>query len=306
MTARYRITHKTAYYYEADVSASYGRMRLLPREQPGQRCLESSVTIEPDPGDHSQHIDIFGNRVDYMSIHEPHRVLTITASSVVEVDAPPSLPLAGGQPWESVRDGVGHTGGEDDVTAVQFSIDSPLVGASEPFRAYAEASFPPGRPLAEAVIDLSSRIHREFEFVADATDVNTPPETVLKTRTGVCQDFAHVGIACLRSLGLPARYVSGYLETDPPPGMERLTGADVSHAWFGAFVPGAGWIDVDPTNDQVPGQRYIVTAYGRDYSDVAPVSGVIYTRGRTKSLEVVVDVLGVDPSGPTDLPTPTS
>ena len=296
MSSRYRITHKTAYYYEADVSASYGRMRLLPRDQPGQRCLESSVTIDPVPDDHSQHIDIFGNRVDYMSIHAPHRLLTITAESLVEIDAPPPLPLAGSYPWESVRDAIGHTGGEDDVTAVQFSIDSPLVGASADFLAYAEPSFTPGRSLAEAVIDLSSRIHEDFDFVADATDVDTPPAEVLKTRRGVCQDFAHIGIACLRSLGLPARYVSGYLETDPPPGMERLTGADVSHAWFGAFVPGAGWIDVDPTNDQVPGHRYIVTAYGRDYSDVAPVSGVIYTRGRTKSLEVVVDVLGEDPT----------
>jgi transglutaminase-like putative cysteine protease len=294
MSARYRITHRTTYYYEADVSASYGRMRLLPRDLPGQRCIESDITIDPAPGDHSQHIDLFGNRVDYMSILSPHRMLTITAQSVVEVDAQRPLPLAGNEPWEKVRDRIGQ-GGPDDIDAVHFTLDSPRVVPSADFVAYAEPSFWPGRPIAEAVLDLSSRIHRDFEFVVAETDVDTPVEEVLVGRKGVCQDFAHVGIACMRAMGLPARYVSGYLETDPPPGMPKLSGADVSHAWFGVLVPGAGWIDVDPTNDQVPGQRYIVTAFGRDYSDVAPVSGVIYTRGRTTSLEVVVDVVGVGP-----------
>lgn len=294
MSATYRVTHRTTYYYEADVSASYGRMRLLPRDLPGQqRCLESHVTIDPDPADHSQHVDLFGNRVDYMSIDSPHRTLTITAHSVVEVDAPSPLPLAGDEPWERVRDAVGQ-GGPDDVEAVHFSLDSPRIVPTTDFLAYAEPSFWPGRPIAEAVLDLSSRIHRDFEFVPDETDVDTPIEDVLAGRKGVCQDFAHVGIACLRALGLPARYVSGYLETDPPPGMPKLTGADVSHAWFSVLIPGAGWLDVDPTNDQVRGQKYIVTAFGRDYSDVAPVSGVIYTRGRTTSLEVSVDVTHVD------------
>ncbi len=294
MSRTYRITHRTTYYYEADVSASYGRMRLLPRDLPGQqRCLESRVSIDPAPGDHSQHVDLFGNRVDYMSIHEPHRMLTITAQSLVEVDAPGPLPIAGDQPWESVAAAVGR-GGPDDVDAVHFALDSPRVAANADFAAYAEPSFWPGRPIAEALLDLSSRIHRDFEFVPAETDVDTPVEEVLEGRKGVCQDFAHVGIGCLRALGLPARYVSGYLETDPPPGLPKLSGADVSHAWFAVLVPGAGWIDVDPTNDQVPGERYVVTAYGRDYSDVAPVSGVIYTRGRTTSLEVIVDVVDVD------------
>lgn len=293
MSATYRVTHRTTYYYEADVSASYGRMRLLPRDVPGQqRCLESRITIEPDPADHSQHVDLFGNRTDYMSIDQPHRMLTITAHSLVEVDAPTPLPLAGDEPWERVRDAVG-AGGPDDVDAVHFSLDSPRIVPTADFAAYAEPSFWPGRPIAEAVLDLSSRIHRDFEFVPDETDVDTPVEDVLAGRKGVCQDFAHVGIACLRALGLPARYVSGYLETDPPPGLPKLTGADVSHAWFSVLIPGAGWLDVDPTNDQVRGTRYIVTAFGRDYSDVAPVSGVIYTRGRTTSLEVTVDVVSV-------------
>lgn len=296
MTATYRVTHRTTYFYEADVSASYGRMRLLPRDLPGQqRCLESEITIEPEPGDHSQHVDLFGNRVDYMSIHQPHRTLTITARSLVEVEAPSPLPIAGDQPWERVRDAIGH-GGPDDVDAVHFTLDSPRIVPTPEFLAYAEPSFWPGRPIAEAVLDLSSRIHRDFEFVPDETDVDTPIDEVLAGRVGVCQDFAHVGIACLRALGLPARYVSGYLETDPPPGLPKLVGSDVSHAWFALLIPGSGWLGVDPTNDQVCGQRHIVTAFGRDYSDVAPVSGVIYTRGRTTSLEVTVDVEGVGPT----------
>ena len=288
----YRITHRTAYSYEEAVSASYGRMRLLPRDLPGQRCITSSVWVDPLPSDHSEHVDLFGNRVDYFSIHEAHRELVITAESLVEVDSPAGLPLAGDVPWEQVAAAIGH-GGPDDVDAVHFSLDSPFVTTSEDFRRYASASFTPGRPIVEAVIDLSSRIHREFEFVPGETKVDTPLEEVLVNRKGVCQDFAQIGIACLRSIGLPARYISGYLETDPPPGQEKLTGSDVSHAWFSALVPGAGWIDVDPTNDQVPGERYVVTAFGRDYSDVAPVTGVIYTRGRTTSLDVTVDVVAV-------------
>jgi transglutaminase-like putative cysteine protease len=288
----YRITHRTAYAYEEDVSASYGRMRLLPRNIPGQRCVQSSVWLDPVPSDHSQYIDLFGNRVDYFSIHQPHRELVITAESLVEVDAPAGLPLAGDLPWDQVAESLGK-GGPDDVDAVHFSLDSPFVAASERFRAYAEPSFAPGRPMVEAVLELSSRIHREFEFMPGETKVDTPLDDVLTSRRGVCQDFAHIGIACLRSLGLPARYVSGYLETDPPPGMEKMVGSDVSHAWFSALVPGAGWVDVDPTNDQVPGERYVVTAYGRDYGDVAPVSGVIYTLGSTSTLAVTVDVTAV-------------
>lgn len=288
----YRITHRTAYAYEDTVSASYGRMRLLPRDLPGQRCVQASVWVDPLPGDHSQHVDLFGNRVDYFSIHDPHRELVITAESLVEVHAPQGLPLAADLPWEQVAGAIG-AGGPDDVDAVHFSLDSPMIEAGPAFRAYAEPSFAPGRPIIESVLDLSSRIYREFEFVPGETEVDTPLSEVLRTRRGVCQDFAQIGIACLRSLGLPGRYVSGYLETDPPPGKPKLVGSDVSHAWFSALVPGAGWVDVDPTNDQVPGERYVVTAYGRDYSDVAPVSGVIYTRGRTTSLEVTVDVVAI-------------
>lgn len=292
MGATYRITHRTEYRYSARVAPSYSLLHLLPRDAPGQRCLEASITVDPAPEDQGEHVDFFGNRVAYVAISAPHRALTVTATSVVEVDASrraAALSLFGQQTWEEVRD-------DRDVEAIHYALDSRRVEADPRFAAYAAPSFTPGRQLVEAVTDLSSRIHADFAFAPGETKVDTPLAQVLETRQGVCQDFAHIGIACLRSLGLPARYVSGYLETDPPPGRPKLTGADVSHAWFSVLFPGAGWLDLDPTNDQVVGDRHIVTAYGRDYSDVAPMSGVMYTRGRTTSLKVEVDVVALAPA----------
>ncbi len=287
MSATYRITHRTEYRYSARVAPSYSLLHLLPRDAPGQRCLEASITVDPVPEDQGEHVDFFGNRVAYVAVTSPHRALSVTATSLVEVDASrrtAALSLFGQQSWEEVRD-------HRDVEAIHYALDSRRVEADPRFAAYAAPSFTPGRQLVEAVTDLSSRIHADFAFAPGETKVDTPLTQVLETRQGVCQDFAHLGIACLRSLGLPARYVSGYLETDPPPGRPKLTGADVSHAWFSVLFPGAGWLDLDPTNDQVVGDRHIVTAYGRDYSDVAPLSGVMYTRGRTTSLKVEVDVV---------------
>ncbi len=289
----YRVTHTTTYEYDAPVSSSYSRLHLLPRELDGQRVVESQVQVWPRPEDRSTHLDFFGNRVEYVALQQGHTVLTVTATSVVEVAPRPALTLFGQASWEEARELVRSGTGDAHVEAVQFALDSPLVAAAPEYAEYAAPSFPPGRPLAEAAIDLSSRIHRDFAFASGATNVKTPLAEVFARRVGVCQDFAHVGIACLRSLGLPARYVSGYLETDPPPGREKLVGTDVSHAWFSAFIPGAGWLDVDPTNDQVVNQRYVVTAFGRDYSDVAPVSGVIFTRSTSQKLQVSVDVAAV-------------
>ena len=292
MGATYRITHRTEYRYSARVAPSYSLLHLLPRDAPGQRCLEASITVDPAPEDQGEHVDFFGNRVAYVASSAPHRALTVTATSVVEVDASrraAALSLFGQQTWEEVRD-------DRDVEAIHYALDSRRVEADPRFAAYAAPSFTPGRQLVEAVTDLSSRIHADFAFAPGETKVDTPLTQVLETRQGVCQDFAHIGIACLRSLGLPARYVSGYLETDPPPGRPKLTGADVSHAWFSVLFPGACWLDLDPTNDQVVGDRHIVTAYGRDYSDVAPMSGVMYTRGRTTSLKVEVDVVALAPA----------
>ncbi len=287
----YRVTHRTEYEYEEDVAASHSRLHLLPRDGPGQTCVSTEIASLPLAGDYSEHTDFFGNRVGYLAIHETHRTLDITATSVVEVDDGAQEPsLFGERPWEAVRDAVWRDGRPDAVDAMPFALDSPLVAASDALRAYAAPSFPPGRALLDAVIDLSSRINAEFAYEPGATEVGTTLEDVLVERKGVCQDFAHVGIGCLRSLGLPARYVSGYLETDPPPGRPKLVGRDVSHAWFSVLVPEAGWLDVDPTNDQLVNSRYVVAAFGRDYRDVPPISGVIYTEGSSSTLTVKVDV----------------
>jgi transglutaminase-like putative cysteine protease len=290
----YEVTHRTEYHYESDVSHSYGQLHVLPREFPGQRCRSASVKILPKPEDYRERIDFFGNRVSFLAIHARHRKLSVTATSVVEVDDRPAADPAPEchRPWEDVRD-VLRTASADRIDAGQFSLDSPLVAASERFADYAAGSFTPGRDFLAAVRDLAHRIHTEFTYKPGATSVTTPVAEAFDLREGVCQDFAHLTIACLRSIGLPARYVSGYLETDPPPGRPKLRGADASHAWVAVLVPEFGWLEVDPTNDQLASNRYVVTAYGRDYSDVPPLSGVIYTEGRTKRLRVVVDVVAL-------------
>lgn len=289
MAATYEIRHRTEYRYSSPVTPSFSLLHVLPRDTPAQRCVSSTITVDPPPDDQREHTDFFGNRAAYVAISAPHRSLTVTATSVVEVTGgrgPASLSLFGQQAWEEVA-------ASRDPEVVHYMLDSPRARASDAFAAYAGPSFPPGRGLIEAVTELADRIHADFRFAPGETDVDTPLDEVLARREGVCQDFAHLGIACLRSMGLPARYVSGYLETDPPPGRPKLAGADVSHAWFSVLFPGAGWLDLDPTNGQIVGDRHVVTAFGRDYGDVAPLSGVIYTRGRTTGMRVEVDVAAV-------------
>ena len=295
MTARYEVTHRTEYRYESDVSGSYGQLHLLPRDLPGQRCHSADIVIDPVPEDYRERVDYFGNRVSYLAIHRPHRALTVTATSVVEVsDRPEAVSAARHVSWERTRETLRAGQVPDPLDALQYVLDSPLVSASDTFAQYAAPTFTPGRSLLDAVGELNHRIHTDFEYRSGSTSVSTPLTEVFTRRTGVCQDFAHVAVACLRSIGLAARYVSGYLETDPPPGRPKLMGADGSHAWMSLLVPQVGWVDVDPTNDQFATNRYIVTAYGRDYSDVPPLNGVIYTEGATESLQVSVDVLALE------------
>jgi transglutaminase-like putative cysteine protease len=294
MSVTYEVTHRTHYVYASDVAPSYSQLHLLPRDVPGQRCRRSKVVVDPQPEALRERTDFFGNRVAYVAIHAPHRALTVTSTSLVEVDERDrALSLLAQRPWEEVRDVLRDAATPEHVEAVQFLLDSPLVAASPEYAQYAAACFVPGGELLAGVAALCARIHADFAYVPGSTSVSTPLAEVFAEREGVCQDFAHVGIACLRSIGLAARYVSGYLATDPPPGRPKLVGADVSHAWLSVLVPGAGWLDFDPTNDQFVNDRYVVTAFGRDYTDVPPLNGVIFTEGRTESLKVTVDVVAV-------------
>jgi transglutaminase-like putative cysteine protease len=294
----YRITHRTEYRYPDPVSASFGQVVLLPRERPGQRCERGTLHIEPPPRDLRERRDFFGNRTSYFAVLAPHTRLEVTATSEVRVPGPGEPPPAGGPGWEDAVAALARprtpAAGEPDYLARQFVLASPRAPVSDALAGYVRGCFPPGRPLAEAAVELISRIHRDFEYLPGATAVGTTVEEVLDRRAGVCQDFAHLAISCLRSLGLAARYVSGYLETRPPPGRARLLGADVSHAWLSVYLPGTGWLDLDPTNDKVVDDRYVTTAWGRDYADVAPLKGVIFTDGDGHELRVSVDVLPLD------------
>jgi transglutaminase-like putative cysteine protease len=297
MATTYQINHRTEYLYEQPVSSSYGQLRMLPRELPGQHCRSARVRVSPEPELSRERVDFFGNRVTYFALHEPHERLCVDVTSVVEVEGRGSdLSLLGDQSWEAVREALLEGGERIPHDVTQYALDSRRIVRSEIYRDYAQAAFAPGTGVFEALAALCSKIHSEFEYSPGSTSVRTSLEEAFGNRRGVCQDFAHLAIACLRSLGLPARYVSGYLETDPPPGMAKLTGTDGSHAWLSAFIPGAGWVDIDPTNDQFVGDRHVTTAVGRDYEDVPPMSGVIYTLGRDARLEVAVDVTAV-PAG---------
>lgn len=291
---KYQLIHRTRYVYNGSVTVSHHMARLTPRTLPGQRCPWHELEIQPVPVGRGVHVDSFGNTATYFEIEGKHDELEVTARSFVDVSPAPLQDPASTPSWESVRDACqGHrlTPGSD---AGVFRFASPMVPAAPEYAAYARADFPPGRPVLEAVSALTSRVFKEFKFDPRATNVTTPVAEVFKKRAGVCQDFAHFMLACLRSLGLPARYVSGYLETAPPPGKPRLVGADASHAWISVFCgDDAGWVDADPTNNVLPGERHITIAWGRDFSDVSPLRGVTLGAGG-QSLSVAVDVIPVE------------
>jgi len=281
----YEIAHTTRYDYSDSVSVSQHVARLSPRVLPHQQCLERSLHIEPPPAVRAEHFDYFGNRTTFFAMQGGHRRLTVTARSRVRVRPRPVLREADTPPWEVATDR-----GTLPIEAVDCLFDSPSIQTSAEFAGYAEPSFTPGRPLLEAVRDLTRRIYEEFTFQPGTTTVATNIAEVFRTRRGVCQDFAGVEIACLRSLGLPAQYISGYLETVPPPGRPRRIGADASHAWVAVYCPGAGWIEVDPTNNMLPGTAHVTLARGRDYGDISPIRGVMLGGG-SHSLHVSVDVV---------------
>ncbi len=286
----YRVIHKTQYKYSGEVGLCHNEARLQPRELPNQQCRASEIRIDPSPADYLERQDFFGNRVAYFSVQQPHGKLVITATSEISISPQQSLSEFGtDSAWETLRDRLTQDLSSDILYAMQFTLDSPMIHTSETLAEYGRASFPDGRPLLDGVRDLMQRIYTEFTYDPEFTSIATPLAEVLEHRRGVCQDFAHLAIACLRAQGLAARYVSGYLETLPPPGKEKLVGADASHAWFSVFHPNAGWIDFDPTNNQMPSEQHITVAWGRDFSDVSPLKGLAFGGGEHK-LDVSVDV----------------
>ena len=289
MTRRYQVTHRTEYRYGQPV-VGHTIARVVPRALPHQRVSAPHVGVDPAPTHTRSHIDGLGNVVTYVALDDRHDRMAVTATSHVEVD-PRALP--GGawvRPWEEAVEAGAAQRDEDGLLARLCRLDSPLVARHPDLRALAAASFTPGRPLGEAATDVTLGIQRDFEFVPGATDVTTPVLQALAERRGVCQDFAHVLAGSLRSIGLGARYVSGYLETEPPPGQARLVGADASHAWVGLYVPGEGWVDLDPTNGLVQPDRHVTIGWGRDYTDVVPVRGVVFGPPADQELTVSVDV----------------
>jgi transglutaminase-like putative cysteine protease len=290
----YEISHTTTYDYADSVSVSHHLLRLAPRRTARQRCLSHELAIEPSPAASSAHCDYFGNTAHFIGVERPHTELVVKSRSRVAI-GPSLVPEPTETPaWEGVRARCRDDHSGQALEAHEFIYASPLVPAGADFTDYAAPSFAKHRPILDAVRELTRRIHADFKFDPTATTVTTPPQEVLKQRRGVCQDFAQFQIACLRSLGLPARYVSGYLETDPSPGQTKLRGADASHAWLSFYCPGHGWIDVDPTNNCFPSLRHVTIGWGRDYSDVAPIQGVL-VGGQNQQSRVAVDVLACGP-----------
>jgi len=285
---QYGVRHVTVYDYAAPVLVSHHAARLEPREGPRQQLLSTRLTIEPPPPAIERGTDYFGNPVAFFTVPEPHRRLTVTADSIVAVSAPPPVADGDTAPWEEVGAHMRSHGAA--IEAVEFALDSPFATASAAVRDFARGSFAPGRPVLAAARDLCRRIHDEFAYDREATGLGTPLSELLHLRRGVCQDFAHLGIAALRAMGLAARYVGGYLLTTPPPGQPRLQGADASHAWLSVWVPDAGWVDLDPTNDMLVAGEHVTCAWGRDYGDVSPIKGVVLGGG-AHSLTVAVDMV---------------
>jgi transglutaminase-like putative cysteine protease len=285
----YRVVHITEYVYTDPAVTSHHLLHLAPRDTERQVCRFEHLTVSPAPSARAERLDHFGNRTTYFEVQEPHRQLIVESRREVELLPLLAPPSRGGPAWEIVRDRVRQPNDTALLEACEMTYPSPFVRISDGVAAFAAPSFAPGRPLLDAVADLTHRIHEDLTYDPAATSVSTPVDEVLRLRRGVCQDFTHLEIACLRAMGLPARYMSGYLVTQPVPGKPKLIGADASHAWLAVYCPKVGWVPTDPTNDVVPDQRHITVAWGRDFGDVTPMRGVI-VGGSRHDLRVSVDV----------------
>jgi transglutaminase-like putative cysteine protease len=295
---RYRVRHATRYAYGAGVDLAAHLLHLTPRELPGQRVLAARITADPPAGRRRDGPDHFGNTATWLFLEAPHTEFAVVAEAVVEVGFPAPPTPAATPAWEAVAEAA-RSGAEP--AAAEFRAPSPMIPAVPAAGAFAATCFPPGRPVLAGLLELNARIARDFTFRAGVTSLATPVEEVLARREGVCQDFSQLMIAALRALGLPARYVSGYVRTRPPPGERRRRGADQSHAWVGCWLgPGLGWVDLDPTNGLVVAEEHVVLAWGRDYADVSPVRGVVLGGGASQGLAVAVDL---EPEPALALPT---
>jgi transglutaminase-like putative cysteine protease len=285
----YRIVHRTTYKYKYPVSLGNHVACLKPRSSLHHQLAQCELSIQPTPATLTERLDYFGNLHCYFTVQEPHKELVVEARSEVTMDANGTPSLQPSIPWEEAARSLPNDHSPAGLEAYQFGFESPRIRVRPEYASYALQSFTPGRPMLEALLDLTTRIYTDFRFDSKVTNVRTSTEEVFRKRRGVCQDFAHLQIACLRSLNLAARYVSGYLRTYPPPGKPRLVGADASHAWVSAYCPGIGWLDMDPTNNLVPSNGHVTLAWGRDYGDVSPLRGLILGGG-SHILKVAVDM----------------
>ncbi len=290
---RYSVSHRSSFRYTSPVALSHQHLHLRPRSTPHQTVLTSDLKIRPLPVVMQERTDFFGNGVTDLTVQEPHDRLDVRASSQVEVTAPHPGDPAASPPWEEVARTIGDAVDAETRDALQFTFQSPHVRIGDSVEALARAVLTPGRPFLLCLAELTHKIFADFTYKGGVTDIYTPVSEVIERRQGVCQDFAHVAIACLRSLGLAARYVSGYLLTHPPEGKPRRIGADASHAWLSAWCPGVGWIDADPTNDLLVADEHITLAWGRDYGDVSPINGFV-VGGGSHRVAVAVDVLPLE------------
>ena len=289
----YRIVHRTTYKYKYPVSVGNHVACLKPRTLLYQQVARSELRIQPPPATRTERVDYFGNLLCFFTIQEPHKELVVESRSEVIMEGNGTQWSKQSLPWEEAAGSLANDQSPAGLDAYQFGFESPRIRVRPEFASYALQSFTPGRPMLDALLDLTARIHKDFRFDSKVTNVRTPTEEVFRKRRGVCQDFAHLQIACLRSLNIAARYVSGYLRTYPPPGQPRLVGADASHAWVSAYCPGIGWLDLDPTNNVVPSNGHVTLAWGRDYGDVSPLRGLILGGG-AHTLKVGVDMEPLD------------
>lgn len=286
----YQVTHITEYEYFLPIAICHNIAKLIVRDSAHQRTISTNIKISPQPARQTEYLDFFGNKVLYFAIQQEHKKLTVSIQSIIEknIEIPKQTNLYNDLQWKQIREQLFELRTEH-IEARQFIAETDFTKASEEILNYALVSFLPERSFYDASKELMQRIYTDFEFKPGATNVATPIEEVMKDRKGVCQDFAHIAIACIRSVGLPARYVSGYIETVAPAGKEKLFGVDASHAWYAIYIPNTGWIDFDPTNNMIPGQQHIAIGWGRDYADITPLKGVILSSGKHK-LTVSVDV----------------